>query len=484
MIGKYFTITILLLSSFLVAQTAPDTLWTATFGGDLNDFAKSLDITSEGGYIVTGNTFSFGSVSSDILLLKTNESGEEEWFVTLGGDYWDEARCVKSVTDGGYIVVGTTITTDGGVSDWIIIKTDETGTEEWTTIIDTDNWDNAYSIAETSENEFVVAGKIDNGTSLEFGLIKINAIGEELWTRTYGSTGNEEALDVIITGDGGYVLVGYTTSYGTEGQDFLLIKTDEDGNEQWHNTYGGEFNEVAFSVSETLNFGYIIGGYTESYGAGEKDIWLVKTNAAGEPVWNSMFGTTETEIAYTVWETPEEEYILGGWTNAGTANSIDSYIVKADTVGTLLWETSMGDVGDDKLFDFVVTDMQEIVFTGQLQSFESNSQDCWLVKYEAEEVSVHEQEVEMPNYHLQNYPNPFNPSTTISFEAANTDDTSKIEVYNIKGQLVQSLPISSITHSPLNSIVWNAENQASGIYLYKLISGGKVLESQKMLLIK
>ena len=485
----YTLIIVLAFASVLSAQTSPDTLWTRIYGGDFDDVAKSLDNTNDGGFIITGNTLSFGAGSSDIWLLKVDENGEEEWDVTFGNEFWDEARCVKATSDNGYIIAGSSIISAGEDTDWIIIKTDENGEEEWTHIVDTGYWDSANFVIETDDNGFVIAGQIADEDSDNICLMKLDAEGEEEWNRTFGSTEAEDAYNILKTDDGGFVILGYTASVGEGGMDVRLIKTDSEGLEEWARTYGGEENDVGFSIESTTDEGYIIGGYTNSFGEGQNDFWLVKTDSLGEEIWNYTFGTSETEIAYSVMQTSDEKYVIAGWTSSGNANSNDSYIVKADSTG-LIWSTTLGDVGNDKLFDLIQNDEQEFIFAGHLQSFDSNSQDCWLVKYDAEEVGAENYELEIPSYALRNYPNPFNPSTTISFEISNEpSEHLQIEIYNVKGRIIRILSYDCHPELVEGSVTWNGmdntgDSVSSGIYFYKLKSDGKTLDSNKMLLIK
>jgi len=176
--------------------------------------ARSVQRTSDGGYIVAGRTFYLGGGGWDILLIKIGTNGDVQWAKTYGGTSDDWAYSVQQTSDGGYIVVGGTLSFGAGWYDIFLIKTD--------------------------------------------------AFGNVQWAKTYGEAGDDGAYSVRQTSDGGYIVAGYTWSFGAGG-DILLIKTDANGNVQWAKTYGGTGNDVAYSVQQTSDGGYILAGWTTSF---------------------------------------------------------------------------------------------------------------------------------------------------------------------------------------------------------------------------
>jgi hypothetical protein len=203
--------------------------WNKTFGGSSADFATSVKQTSDGGYILAGYTFSFGSGESDFWLVKTDSSGGHEWNRTFGGDSYDFASSVQQTSDGGYILAGHTYSFGAGVSDFWLVKTDSSGNLEW--------------------------------------------------DQTFGGSDSEFAYSVQQTFDGGYVIAGYTNSFGFGG-DFWFVKTDSSGNHEWNRTFGGSDFDQVHSVQQTSDGGYILAGYTNSFGSGG-DFWVIKTDSSG-----------------------------------------------------------------------------------------------------------------------------------------------------------------------------------------------------------
>ncbi|MCK4695000.1 MAG: hypothetical protein KAT74_04525, partial [Candidatus Cloacimonetes bacterium] len=160
---------------------------------------------------------------------------------------------------------------------------------------------------------------------------------DTLWTKTFGGDNDDAAYSVNQTTDGGYIIAGYTYSHGAGASDFWLVKTDESGNEEWNQTYGGNYNEVAQSVQQTTDGGYIITGSTSSYGAGETDFWVIKTDENGNEEWNQTYGGNDYDIAYSVQQTSDGGYIIAGSTSSYGAGYSDFWLVKTDENGIEEW---------------------------------------------------------------------------------------------------------------------------------------------------
>ena len=208
-----------------------DSLWTKKFGGVGSDYCRSVQQTTDGGYIITGFTGSFGNVTYDVYLIKTDGSGTEQWTKTFGGIYDDVGCSVQQTTDGGYIITGQTGSFGNG-GDVYLIKTDGSGTEQWTKTFGGIYDDVGYSVQQTTDGGYIITGQtgsFGNGVS-DVYLIKTDGSGTEQWTKTFGGTDNDYGLSVQQTTDGGYIITGYTYDFGNPSYDVYLIKTDGSGN--------------------------------------------------------------------------------------------------------------------------------------------------------------------------------------------------------------------------------------------------------------
>jgi hypothetical protein len=253
-----------------------------TYGGAYWDVAYSVHHTSDGGYIVAGETNSFSaSYYSDAFLVKIDTNGNIIWAKTYRGTYWDKAYSVQQTSDGGYIVAGETNSFGAGYDDIFLIKTDASGNLQWAKTYGGTDDDKAYSVQQTSDGGYIVAGWTRSFGAYDIFLIKTDADGNIIWAKTYGGIYWDKAYSVQQTSDGGYIVAGYTGSFGAGSADIFLIKTDANGNIIWAKTYGGIDDDLASSVQQTSDGGYIVGGYTGSFGAGSADIFLIKTDANG-----------------------------------------------------------------------------------------------------------------------------------------------------------------------------------------------------------
>jgi hypothetical protein len=310
-----------------------------TYGGSDNEEAYSVQQTSDGGYIVAGVTRSFGAGIYDIFLIKTDAFGNVQWAKTYGGTNSDVAYSVRQTSDGGYIVAGYTYSFGAGNSDIFLIKTDANGNVQWAKTYGGTGYEGAYSVQQTSDGGYIVAGYTDSfgAGGSDIFLIKTDANGNIQWAKTYGGTYEDIAFSVQQTSDGGYIVAGWTWSFGALWRDIFLIKTDANGNIQWAKTYGGTYEDIAFSVQQTSDGGYIVAGRTGSFGAGTVDAFLVKTDANGNIQWAKTYGGTYEDYAYSVQQTSDGGYIVEGWTFSFGAGLNDIFLIKTDANGNIIW---------------------------------------------------------------------------------------------------------------------------------------------------
>jgi hypothetical protein len=262
--------------------------WTKTFGGAGGESGSSVQQTNDGGYIIAGSTFSSGNGDEDVYLTKTDGSGNEQWTKTFGGTDWDVGSSVQQTTDGGYIIAGSTSSFGNGGPDVYLIKTDGNGDSLWTKTFGGANYDVGSSVQQTSDGGYIICGCTNSFGGLPdcyLYIIKTDENGDLLWTKTLGGTDwddDDKGNSIQQTTDGGYIITGWINrSVFSDGYDVFLIKTDGSGNEQWTKTFGGTENDSGNSVQQTTDGGYIICGYTESFGNGGEDVYLIKTDQNG-----------------------------------------------------------------------------------------------------------------------------------------------------------------------------------------------------------
>jgi hypothetical protein len=368
---------------------AATTGWSQTYGGSGDDEAYSLVQTSDGGYALAGFTNSSGAGGYDFWLIKTNSSGDMQWNQTYGGTGDDEAYSVIQTNDTGYVIAGITDSYGAGETDAWLVKTDSSGNMQWSQTYGGVAQDGAYSVIQTSDGGYALAGYTDSygAGSFDFWLIKTDSHGNMMWNQTYGGSGDDEASCVIQTRDGGYALAGYTNSFGAGSYDFWLVKTNSSGSMMWNQTYGGTGDDEAECVIQTSN-GYALAGYTNSTGAGSDDFWLVNTDSSGTSQWSQTYGGAYDEIANALVQTSDGGYALGGLTGSYGAGNVDYWLVKTTSSGTTQWSQTYGGSDDDEAYSLVQTSDGGYALAGFTASYGAGSYDAFLVKTDSSGKSV------------------------------------------------------------------------------------------------
>jgi hypothetical protein len=313
-----------------------DTLWTKTYGGISDEYSYSIQQTTEGGYIIAGSTNGFGAGDYDVYLIKTDTNGDTLWTKTFGGTGVDYGTSVQQCADGGYVVAGYTGSFGDFYHDVYLIRTKPTGDTVWTKIFGGFGKDEGMSVQQTADDGYLIAGNtrsFDVGANDHVYLIKTDTTGDTLWTKTYGGTIWDYGYSVHQSADGGYIIAGITNSFGSGLYDVYLIKTDATGDTLWTKTYGGAGYDYAYSVQQTTDGGYIIAGYTHSFGAGGSDVYLIRTNPTGGTLWTKTFGGTGDDGGWSVQQTADGGYIIAGRTKSFGAGNYDVYLIKTDSSG-------------------------------------------------------------------------------------------------------------------------------------------------------
>jgi hypothetical protein len=382
--GITFLFTLLIITqtiSYAHAHNLYVMRWHETYGGNWPDIAHSAQQTNDNGYIIAGQTSSFGAGGIDFYLVKTDSNGNMQWNKTYGGTDQDEAFAVRQTSDGGYVIAGTTNSFGARFSDFWVVKTDSNGNTQWNKTYGGLRIDVAYSIQQTIDGGYMVAGTTNSfgSGSNDFWLIKTDPNGGMQWNKAYGGLYEDVANSVQQTSDGGYIVCGYTSSFGKGLEDFWLVKTDSNGNMQWNKTYGGKDGDYAHSVQQTTDNGYIIAGSTYSLGAG-LEAWLVKTDSSGSMQWNKNYGGSLDDEAYEAQQTSDGGYIIAGFTDS-FANNRDIWLIKTDSSGNVEWNRTYGGNEKDEACVVQQTSDGGYMIAGTTYSFGASwDPDFWLIK--------------------------------------------------------------------------------------------------------
>jgi hypothetical protein len=268
-----------------------DTVWTRQYGGEFNERAISVSTTFDGGYIIVGETYSFGAGWSDVYILRIDSLGDTVCTKTYGGRMNDNANSILNLFDGYFLIAGTTESMSLGAQVY---------------------------------------------------LLKINSVGDTLWTRSFGDECFTGAQSVTKAGDDGYYITGTYTPFGSENVDVLLMKIDTQGNLLWTKLFGGESRDVGYSVASTADGGCIIAGVTDSYDAGRGDIYIIRVNSLGDTLWTRVFGSVFYDEAYSIIAATDGIYVVAGNTSSISKSDRDYLIMKINTKGEIVFIKTYG----------------------------------------------------------------------------------------------------------------------------------------------
>jgi hypothetical protein len=352
-----------------------------TYGGNSDDGGWSVQETQDGGYIITGITESFGVGGDDVYLIKTDSIGDTLWTKTYGSSDHDWGKSVKETPDGGFIITGSKPLKGSG-SDVYLIKTNSSGDTLWTRWYGGNSFDEGNDVEVTPDGGYIVVGytrSFGSGLS-DIYLIRTDSLGDTLWTGTYGGGSFDEGFSIGITSDGGYIITGYTRSFGAGGYDVYVVKTDSVGGLLWTRTFGGSSSDFGESVQQTSDGGYIVAGYTRSFGAGGWDIYLIRTDSLGGTQWIRTYGGSFDEWSYSVQESKDGRYILVGGTESYGAGFQDVYLIKVDNSGDTVWTRTYGGINDDLGLYLQQTRDSRYVISGYTESYGQGGYDAYLIK--------------------------------------------------------------------------------------------------------
>jgi hypothetical protein len=353
-------------------------LWIKTYGSGSDDWGASVMPTSDEGFIVAGTRDSDGRKGGDIWLMKTDPNGDTLWTRTYGGKKADFGESVDQTSDGGYIIGGYTHSFGAGDTDAYLVKTDGSGAPLWSKTYGGKRGDGAHEAKETSDGGYVIVGWTGSSGSggNDVYLVKTDVEGNPLWEKTYGKKGNEEGFSVEEAPDGGYLLVGHQESDKSY-SDLYLVRTDEAGEVLWTTTYGAGRNDVGRSVCRTREGGYAVTGETYSYVSGNFDIYLLVVGADGDTLWTETYDQALNEYAESIQQTSDGGYIVAGRTESPDGNVSDLYMVKTDGEGNLLWIEKLGGLHARSVCQ--IPDGGYIV-TGRASGAEPGNYDLFLMK--------------------------------------------------------------------------------------------------------
>ncbi len=382
---------------FVIENNKKRETFKRTYGGNAVDKGYSVKNTSDGGFVIAGYTESFSSYGSDMWIIKVDVNSKMEWNKVFGGNKLDKAYSIQETDDNGYIVVGNTNSFGAGDFDLLLLKLDKNGKYEWNKTFGGNGVDGGYSINKTSDGGFIISGYRENGAGItDLLLIKTDGKGEKQWEKSFGGKEYDTGYYAKETNDGGFIAVGYTESFSVGGFDVWLIKTDKYGNKEWDKIFGGKDWDKGYSVQETNDGGFIVTGYTSSdsitytdlkddkllatNNVGYSDVWLIKTDNLGEMEWNKTFGGKDYDYCRSIKETENGDFIFVGFTQSFGEGEYDLWLIKTNRDGKVKFTKTFGDISRDRGHDIQLTKDGGFIITGFTESFGEGNGDVWFIK--------------------------------------------------------------------------------------------------------
>jgi len=406
-----------------------------TLGGSRADYGHSLSSTADGGFILAGQTYSYGDTTSDTWLIKTDAFGNQQWTRTMGSDTLDGANSVAQTQDGGYFVVNHTEGYGTGDCEAWMFRTDGEGNILWSQTYGCPGDDVGEDGIETSTGDFIATGvtRIADNQGDAF-IAKYAPDGSTKWIKNYGGPEGQLGMRIVEAPGGGYVVTGAIIVQAGLPEDIMVFKTNENGDLLWLKNYGGAGIEEAYGLIATSDGGYLISGFSTSFGNGDRDAYLLKIDENGTQQWSRNYGGLEDEGAYSIAAT------AGGFVATGATNSFGDptymLILKTDLLGNLLWMKTIGDQEYIKGGSWIVScNDGGLAIVGTKQKTGTDNSDLYFVKTDSEgNLSLNVDNLSDNSPHFVISPDPAEKNITLSYD--NLISEPEVRIYNALGRLV------------------------------------------------
>lgn len=512
------TLLAVFLSIFAIYAQDPNILWQKTIGGSGKDFLYDLKKTSDGGYIYGGSSESNISGDktentngfTDIWLIKSDSEGQIEWQNTIGGNNFDIMHSIELTSDGGYIICGesdSNISGDKtensrGFADFWILKLDSVGNVEWDRTIGGSDFDdvpylkiidNGYYICGSSWSD-ISGDKTENSRGYsDYWLLKLDFSGNIIWQKTIGGEMNDLPNAIVVTDDGGCIVGGYSessisgekTENSKGASDYWIVKVDETGTIEWDKTLGGSKSEILRSLIQTSDYGFLLTGRSWSDNSGDKtedskgeyDFWIVKVDATGTIEWDRTMGGNKFDDPFSAKQTSDGGYIIGGYSDSDISGDktengegeFDFWLVNLNNLGIIESQNTIGGNNLDRINAVIQTNNGNYVLGGSSKSNISGDKtensrgdyDFWIIKH-AQTLGIEENPFATA---ISLYPNPTKNTLQLSTQ---DKKINQVNIYTMTGSKVLQLDIDTVSPSV------DVSNFASGVYFIQLYSGRNV----------
>ncbi|MCB2206870.1 MAG: T9SS type A sorting domain-containing protein [Bacteroidetes bacterium] len=445
-----------------------------TYGGINNDIGFAVCQTNDDGFLLAGTTRSYGAGSDDMYIVRLDKNGTTLWTKTYGWIHKDAIRSIISI-DNGFILTGDVWDYGYAGLDVYVMKIDNSGNVIWDQLYGTHSREVGFKTIPSMDDGFLVLGHSRNYEPMgDLLLVKSDMDGNEIWRNNYGSEFDDYGFDLIQDNEGDIVMIGSKGSFFDDvhgnfknsDADIYLIKTDEDGNEIWQKTYGGnqhDFGQVLIASED----GYYIFGSSQSNSHGSFDMLLIKTDELYNEVWSTYYGGAEYEYGMSMDRNDQGDLFLFGTTKSyGTNQSADFYLIKANGNGEEIWNLTIGGENSEFGHQVIATPDSGCVVIGQTNSYGEGGFDFLFTKVSKNGIveyfingidSLLEGEVLV-------YPNPMRDGGRLKLDSNYPNTKFTMQIISLNGTITQSYLVSPPDYH------FNTFNLPSGMYFYRIIS--------------
>lgn len=384
---------------------------------------RSVKVAYDGTFVIAGSTGSFGSGASDIYLMKLNGSGVVLWTRTIGGPMIEQANDLVQLSDGGWLVVGSTNDSNGaGGYDGLLVRTDSEGNVLWRKEYGGGDWDFFHSGILLNDGGFLMVGQtFSQGIGGDAWLVKTTELGDTIWTRHYGGTGADDGGAVVETASGGFAFAGTLTS-GNGDVDAYVVKLNDQIGIEWEYSYGGDSLDFARDIISTQDGGFSIVGVTESFSEFTEH-YHFKLDSSGVLQWQKHWGQINDQEAYRHIELSSGGFATAGWTTTSGGGGKDMFIFLCNPQGEFIEQHTFGGMEDDEGYSIAKT-LDGFIACGATLSYGAGSDDVFVVRTDS------------------------TGNTALETVTTYFDPTSVEELQQVNGQLPYPNPTSGIVQLP------------------------------------
>jgi hypothetical protein len=449
-----------------------------TFGGSQNEQGYAFTILSDGNYAVVGRTRSEGAGANDLWVLKIDaHAGTLIWSRTFGSETLEQGHWVEATPDGGMVVLGFSngLPDGGGRFDYLLLKLDANGNEEWSKLYGGKNREIGFCVHEAYGAGYVLVGYSKTGNIRgDIRVYRVDGGGELVWDSLYQSPYVDYGHQISKTSDGGYMIIGsesgfyYPSSldHAKDNADLFLIKIDSSGAEMWRKVYGGRRHDLGRAFHQAPGGGWYLFGSTQSEGAGSFDQFLIRINEDGDSLWSRTYGGAEWDYGTSIDVDPDGDlYLLGTTNSLGNTGSPDILLQKTDPQGGLIWALTLGGTESDYGYQVRVLPEGGCMLVGATRSFGNGEQDVYIVKVSTNgrvEFFIDEPIVRDAVV----YPNPVSNGSIVDPGSILGLTSFEWRVYDAAGRLIIREDVGGGQTTSVSN-----DKLPSGIYLYEIRVG-------------